>query len=99
VLTHLAAEVVTPHLDPSSAGTDECRPNGGVEGDVMVAGPREPVPCVLAATATDERPRPPTETRALEAVDSAAMLEDALRVDADGLDPRRAVRDGVDVER
>jgi hypothetical protein len=99
VLAHLATEVVTPYLDRSSARTDECRPNGGVEGDVMVARPREPVPCVPAATATDERPRSPTEPRALEAVDAAAMLEDARRVDADGLDRRRAVRDGVDVER
>lgn len=99
MLAHLAAEVVTPYLDRSSARTHECRANGGVEGDIVVAGTREPVPRVPAATATDERPRPPTEPGPLESVDSAAMVEDARRVDADGFDRRRAVRDSVDVER
>jgi hypothetical protein len=65
----------------------------------VVAGTREPVPRVPAATATDERPRPATEPCALQAVDPAAMVEDVRRVDADGLDRRGAVRDGVDVER
>ena len=99
MLAHLAAEVVTPDLDRSSARAHECRPHRGIERDVVVTGTREPVPCVPAAPAADERPRPPTEPCALEAVDPAAMVEDARRVDADRLDRRGAVRDGVDVER
>jgi len=99
VLANLAAEVVTAYLDRCSARTHECRPQCGVERDVMVARPREPVPRVPAAAPTDEGARPPPEPCALETVDPAAMVEDARRIDADGLDCRGAVRGGVGVER
>jgi hypothetical protein len=54
---------------------------------------------VLPAAATDERPRAPPEPRALEAVDPAAVVEDACRVDAYALDGGSTVRQTLCVER
>jgi hypothetical protein len=61
----------------------------------VIARPCEAVARVLPPAPIDERPCPPSEPRALQAIEPAAMLEDASRIDGDGLDAGSPFRDRV----
>jgi hypothetical protein len=99
VLADLAAEILAANLDRRPRRPYEGSPQGRIEGEIVIARPREAVTRVLPTAPVDERPRPPPEPCPFQPVDSAAVVEDAGRVDRQGLDGRSAVGGRVRVER
>ncbi len=98
MLADLPAEILGPHLQGCSPGAQRSRTQGRVEGDVEVAGQREPVPRVLASPATHERTRAAAEPGALEPVEAPLPSEDLCRIGAEALDARRAFGSGLGFE-
>ena len=90
MLADLAAEILGPHLDGSAAGAERRGAHRRVEGDVMVAGQREPVTRVLASPPSHERTGSAAEPGSLEPVEASPPGEDPDRVDEKALDPGRA---------
>jgi hypothetical protein len=99
MLAYLPAKVVAAHVHRDTPRPRQRRPEGGVEGDVAVTRTCQPGPGVLAPPPADERSGPTAELRPFQAVDSTAVVEDARRIDAEGLDLGRAVRSSLRLDR
>src|SRR5438445_9396284 len=98
MLADPAAEILGPHLQGRAGGADRGGAHRRVEGDVLVAGEREPVSRVLAPSAGDERACSAAGAGSLEPVEAPPPGEDLRRVDAQALDPGRALGSGLGFE-